>query len=109
MHCLQPSDFAFNGAHFRLGRGANLSAPAVPGIAQPQQLLDLIKREAQILSAFDEADEPNGIGRVLAIARRRPLRRLQQPAPLVIAQRLNVTAGRCRHFTDPHTLAFCER
>jgi hypothetical protein len=50
--------------------------------------------EPRSWAQLNEADDPHGIGQVLAIARRRPLRRLQQAAPLIIAQRLNATAGR---------------
>lgn len=104
MHRLQPGDFAFDVTHLRLGDGANLTAMFVLCIAQLQQLLDFIEREAKVLSAFDEADQPHGIGRVLAAAPRCPLRHVQEAAALVIPQALDVIAGRGRHFTDLHYL-----
>jgi hypothetical protein len=61
-------------------------------IRERQKLLDFVQREAEPLRSLDCANPANrrlGIG---SLARGLPLRHGQQPAPLVVAQCLDVYA-----------------
>src|SRR5204863_7769160 len=63
-----------------------------PAVDQPQVLLDLRQREAEALRLLDRADEPYGLLVVRAVSGGRARRLGQEPAPLVVAQRLDIDA-----------------
>ena len=75
LHRLQLGDLPFDLPNPRSGDGADATAIAALVVAQPQQLFDLVEREAEILGALDEAHDPHRVVRELAVARR-PTRRL---------------------------------
>src|SRR5262249_21142475 len=84
------------------GNGSNLLpvAPRLP--SQPQQRLDFIQREPELLRSLDEPDEPDRVLRELSIARS-PTRWLgQQSAALVVAEGLHVHAGLLGRLADCH-------
>src|SRR2546425_6879784 len=64
--------------------------------AQPEQLLDLLQRETELLGVLDEAQARHRVVSVLAVARRGTLRRRKEAPPLVIADRLDVHVSRVR-------------
>src|SRR3989441_8461942 len=76
-----------------------IACGAVPD-AQCEQLLDLLQRETEILSVFNEPKARDGLLGVLAVASRCALRYRKETPPLVIADRLNVHVGRRRDLTD---------
>src|SRR5581483_10824124 len=79
----------------RLGRGAR-----APGGAQV--LRDLGEREPHRLRLLDRTEETHGLLVVAAMSARRPGRHRQQPAPLVVAEGLDVHPGALRDLADPH-------
>src|SRR5712691_3298240 len=68
--------------------------------AQGEQLLDLLQRETEILSVFNEPQPRDSLLGVLAVAGGGALRRRKEASPLVIADRLDVHVGRRRDLTD---------
>src|SRR6185436_2461917 len=102
LHPFELADLAFDLGHLLLGDGADLSAVARGLAPQPQQLLDFVEREAEILRALDEADDAHRFVGKLAVAGGAPRRLRQQPAPLVIPQRLDVHARLLRRLANPH-------
>src|SRR5205807_7454649 len=76
-----------------------IAGGAVPD-AQPEQLLDLLQRETELLSVLDEAQARHRVIGVLAISSRSAPRRRKEAAPLVIADRLDVHVGRVRDLTN---------
>ena len=63
-------------------------------------VLDLRQGEAQAASLTDEREQPQHVGRVAAIARRRPLGWRQDPSRFVQPQRLATQAATCGHLAD---------
>src|SRR5262249_3371546 len=82
--------------HIReLRRGETLDPRAFPAPRGPenQEFLDLLEGEAEVLRPLDEADEPDGLGRVLAMPALAPLRCPEQPSPLIVPEGLDVDPG----------------
>ena len=63
-------------------------------------VLDLRQGEAQTASLTDECEQPQHVGRVAAIAGRRPLGWQQNASRLVQPQRLAAHAAACGHLAD---------
>src|SRR3989475_3521703 len=68
--------------------------------AQPEQLLDLLQRETELLGVLDEAEAGHRVIGVLAITSRSAPRGRKEATPLVIADRLDVHVGRVRDLTN---------
>jgi hypothetical protein len=68
-------------------------------------LLDLGEGEAEPLRLPDCLDEAHGLLVVVAVAVGATSRLHEQPAPLVVAERLDVHPGAARDLSDPHTEA----
>src|SRR3989441_4569550 len=68
--------------------------------AQPEQLLNLLQRETELLGVLDEAEARHRVVGVLAIPSRSAPRGRKEAPPLVIADRLDVHVGRRRDLTD---------
>src|SRR5438445_455938 len=68
--------------------------------AQPEQLLDLLQRETELLGVLDEAQARHRVIGVLAISSGSAPRRRKEAAPFVIADRLDVHVGRVRDLTN---------
>jgi hypothetical protein len=82
----------------RAGGAAAVRSPAV----QVQQLLDLVEGEAELLGTLDEPQQPHRRIRVVPIAAGGTGRLVQQPAPLVVPQRLAVHTGPAGQLTGAH-------
>src|SRR2546427_3917208 len=68
--------------------------------AQPEQLLDLLQRETQLLGVLDEAEARHRVIGELAISSRSAPRGRKEATPLVIANRLDVHVGGGRDLTN---------
>jgi hypothetical protein len=71
--------------------------------SQPQMLLDLAEGEAETLRLLDRAHEAHGFLVVGAMPVRSSSRLLQQTAPFVVAQRLDVDPGAAGCLSNPHS------
>jgi hypothetical protein len=67
-----------------------------------QVLRDLREREADGLRVLDRAQEPDGLLVVAPVAARMAVGRRQEPAPLVVADPLDVDARALRDLADSH-------
>src|SRR5438128_6493330 len=76
-----------------------IAGGAVPD-AQPEQLLDLLQRETELLGVLDEAESRYRVVGVLAIPSWSATRVRKKTPPLVIADRLDVHVDRVRDLTD---------
>src|SRR2546428_317813 len=76
-----------------------IAGGAVPD-AQPEQLLDLLQRETELLGVLDEAESRYRVVGVLAIPSWSPTRVRKKTPPLVVADRLDVYVGRVCDLTD---------
>src|SRR5437667_105124 len=76
-----------------------IAGGAVPD-AQPEQLLDLLQRETELLGVLDEAETRYRVVGVLAIPCRSAPRGRKQATPLVITDRLDVHVGCVRDLAD---------
>lgn len=63
-------------------------------------VLDLSQREAQAASLANEREQPQHVGRVAAVARRRPLGRRQDPSGFVQPQRFAAHTAACGYLAD---------
>src|SRR2546422_674826 len=77
----------------------DIAGGAVPD-AQPEQLLDLLQRETELLGVLDEAEARHRVVGVLAITSRSAPWGREEAPPLVIADRLDVHVGRVRDLAD---------
>src|SRR2546428_3514045 len=100
LHALEISDPLLD--DFDLFSGFPLDDVAGSAVADPQgeQLLDLLQRETEILSVFNEPKPVDGLLGVLAVAGRRAVWCRKEAPPLVIADRLDAHVGRRRDLTD---------
>ena len=89
-------ELAYEPLACRLGCGARIAA------GQPQVLLDLGEREAEALRLLHRPDEPDRVGVVLPVPALAARRLRQEPAALVVAQRLDVDARALCDLADPH-------
>src|SRR2546425_8823149 len=76
-----------------------IAGRAVPD-AQPEQFLDLLQRETELLGVLDEAQARHRVIGVLAISSGWAPRGRKEATPLVIADRLDVHVGRVRDLTN---------
>src|SRR5207253_2425227 len=76
---------------------------------QPEQFLDLLQRETELLGVFDEAEAGHHVVGVLAIPRRSAPRGRKEPTPLVIADRLDVHVGCRRDLSNSQRHEFSPR
>src|SRR2546425_5056941 len=81
-----------------------IACRAVPD-AQPEQLLDLLQRETELLGVLDEAESRHRVVGVLAVAGRCTLRCRNEAPSLVIADRLDVHVGRGCDLSDSQSHA----
>src|SRR4051812_44187876 len=102
LHRLQFGDLLVDFFHAALGDGADARAIAALVVAQLQQFFDFLEREAEILGALDETDHADRVVRKFAVARLAPRRLWQQPAALVVSERLHVDAGLFCGGSDTH-------
>src|SRR2546425_12770174 len=77
----------------------DIAGGAVPD-AQPEQLLDLLQREAKLLGMLDEAEARYRVVPILAVSGRRAPRVRKKTPPLVVADRLDVHVGRVRDLAN---------
>ena len=96
-HGAEIPDLGLDLAALRLRFGAHVGTVAV---AQFQQLADLLQAEAQLLGALDEHDAVQGGRRIMPEPPFWFGRLVHQSQALVIADRLDVDAGRAREPTD---------
>ena len=76
-----------------------IAGRAVPD-AQPEQLLNLLQRETELLGVLDEAEARHRVVGVLAVTGSCTLRCRKEAPSLVIADRLDVHVGCGRNLTD---------
>src|SRR6266516_2682695 len=76
-----------------------IAGGAVPD-AQPEQLLDLLQRETELLGVLDEAESRYRVVGVLAVPSWSATRVRKKTPPLVVAYRLDVRVGRVRDLAD---------
>lgn len=102
MHALQVTDPVREIGPAVFGqRPGSVAAVGTAGV-QVQQLLDLVEGEAKLLGAFDEPQQVHRRARVVAVAARRAGRLSEQPAALVVAQRLGVHSGLAGQLAGSH-------
>ena len=99
LHRSQVPDLLLDVFDLRLRGSPDLGASCILVASKPEQVLDLCQRKAELLRALDEADQLDGVRRILAVARSAPLGLLEQPSALVVAERLHVDAGLGGDFT----------
>src|SRR5690606_23297712 len=95
---LEVGELAVDLGDLVFGAPADFLAPGAGRGAEREQLLDLGKREAEVLRALDEADPRDVVFAEDAVAGGPSRRVRQQAAPLVVADRLHVHAGAARDF-----------
>ena len=76
---------------------AGVDALAVPVPADLEQVGDLVEGEAEPLGGLDDPEQGDRVRRVEPVPARAALRLGEQPAALVVAQRLDVHARRVGH------------
>src|SRR5712691_7479402 len=105
LHALEVADLLLD--DFDLLSGFPLDGVACGAVpdAQPEQLLDLLQRETELLGVFNEPKPRDGLLGVLAVAGRCTLRCRKQAPSLVIADRLDVHVGRGCDLSDSQSHA----
>src|SRR6266852_1985776 len=100
LHALKVADLLLDDVDLLSGFPLDgIACGAVPD-AQPEQLLNLLQRETELLGVLDEAKARHRVVGVLAIPSRSAPRGRKEAPPLVIADRLDVHVGRVRDLTD---------
>ena len=99
-HPLQARDARVDLVDLRGHPHAQCLGRLLRALRRAQVLVDLREREAERLRLLDRAQEANGVVVVAAVPARLALRLRQEPAALVIAERLDVDACACRDFAD---------
>src|SRR2546425_2836875 len=100
LHALEIADPVFDDLDLLSGFPLDGIAGGPVPDAQPEQLLDLLQRETELLGVLDEAQARHRVIGVLPISSRRAPRGREKAPPLVIADRLDVHVGRVRDLTN---------
>src|SRR2546425_1114239 len=100
LHALEVTDSLLDDLDLLSGFPLDGVAGGAVSDAQPEQLLDLLQRETELLGVLDEAEAGHRVVGVLAVSSRSAPGGRKQAAPLVIADRLDVHVGRVRDLTD---------
>src|SRR3989475_1102698 len=100
LHALEVTDPLLDDVDLLSGFPLDDIAGSAVSDAQGEQLLDLLQRETEILSVFNEPKPRDGLLGVLAVARRRAFLCRKEAPPLVIADRLAAHVRRPRDLTD---------
>src|SRR5713101_7389963 len=105
LHALKVADLLLDDVDLLSGFPLDgIAGGAVPD-AQPEQLLDLLQRETELLCVLDEAEARHCIVGVLAIPSRSAPRGRKEAPSLVIADRLDVYVGRGCDLSDSQSHA----
>src|SRR5438128_7140626 len=110
LHALEIADPLLDDVDLLSGFPLDGTAGGPVADAQPEQLLDLLQRETELLGVLDEAQARHRVIGVLAISSGSAPRRRKEAAPFVIADRLDVHVGRVRDLTNGqrHSCALLE-
>src|SRR5713226_3244220 len=93
LHALEVTDPLLDDLDLLSGFPLDGIAGGAVSDAQPEQLLDLLQRETELLGVLDEAESRYRVVGVLAIPSRSATRVRKKTPPLVVADRLNVHVG----------------
>src|ERR1700687_1464301 len=95
----QCAQLEFDGGELVGGQCANAAAWSPATVAFRQDGAKLFHREPDRKCAANQPDAGERFGRIETIARGGPLWARQQPAPLIMTQRVRADAGPARQFT----------